>query len=83
MESAELFTKLVDLAQSFGIWIVFMYLYISEKRAHEQTRLEYRQDLREIAGLRQNLQRTQYYVEQARKFPREPEMHDFPEQHHG
>lgn len=77
MESVDLFTKLVDLAQSFGIWIVFMYLYISEKRAHEQTRMEYRQDLREIAGLRQNLQRTQYYVDQAKQFPREGEMRQF------
>lgn len=76
MENAELFKTLVDLAQSFGIWIVFMYLYISEKRAHEQTRREYRDDLREIAGLRQNLQRTQTYANEYRQIPQNSEMKD-------
>lgn len=78
METNELIKNLLDLVQSFGIWIVFMYLYINEKKAHEQTRVEYRQDLREIAGLRQNLQRTQYFVDQAKQVPRQSEMQDFP-----
>lgn len=43
--------QIADLVQSFGIWLLFAWLYITEKQAHEATRREYRADLRLWAGL--------------------------------
>lgn len=45
---------LVNAVQSVGLWAVFLYLYLSEKRAHELTRESYRRDLREVAGFTSN-----------------------------
>lgn len=44
-------SQIADLVQSFGIWILFAWLYITEKRAHEVTRDQYRDDLRRLAGM--------------------------------
>lgn len=55
MESSETITQILNLVQSAGMWVVFLYLYISEKKAHNETRKDYRNDLREVSGLRQNL----------------------------
>lgn len=33
-----------------GIWIVFAYLFIDERKRHENTREAYRDDLRATAG---------------------------------
>jgi len=41
-----------ELIQSTGVWAIFMYLYLSEKKMHELTRIAYRNDLREVAELR-------------------------------
>jgi len=57
---------LLDLIQQFGIWIIFAYLYVQERRDHGLTRqrLEtelsaaraaHMADIREIAGMRQSL----------------------------
>lgn len=47
--------QIIDLIQQLGIWIIFAWLYLQEKQAHQATREQYRDDLREIASLRQNL----------------------------
>ena len=49
------FSIIIELVQSVGMWAIFAYLYVAEKRAHEKTRYEYRNDLREVAGLRARL----------------------------
>jgi hypothetical protein len=33
-----------------GFWVVFAYLFINERKAHERTREAYRDDLRSAAG---------------------------------
>ncbi len=48
---AELIDVLSGLVSSVGMWAVFAYLYINEKRAHELTRNRYYDDLRTIAGM--------------------------------
>lgn len=60
MTEIEMVTTVLDLIQSFGFWIVFFWLYYSEKKSHEDTRKQYRNDLREVAGFNANisLQRT-------------------------
>ena len=52
----------IDLVQSLGMWAIFAWLYVREKDAHKETRKEYRDDLREIAGIRQTLTNTQRSV---------------------
>lgn len=53
---------------SLGLWAVFLYLYIDERKAHAKTRIEmtlkidriyvdHMNDLKEIAGLRAHLNR--------------------------
>ena len=49
------FGLLVDLIREFGLWLVFAYLYTSEKKAHNETRSAYFEDLRDIAGVRPQL----------------------------
>ena len=48
----------MDIVQSVGMWAIFAWLYIKEKDAHKMTRKEYRDDLREVAGIRQSLAKT-------------------------
>lgn len=50
--------QVVDLLAQFGQWAVFLWLFLRELRAHEQTRREHLADLREIAGMRANLSQT-------------------------
>jgi len=57
MTEIDTFKTIIDLIQSFGIWIVFFWLYYNEKRAHEETRQQYRNDLREVAGFHANTTR--------------------------
>jgi len=47
----------MDIIQSVGVSGAVLFLYISEKRAHEETRRQYRADLREIAGFQSNVAR--------------------------
>jgi hypothetical protein len=55
-------TQIANLIQDFGIWILFAWLYVQEKKAHNDTRVQYREDLREIAGMRQSMTRVQQSV---------------------
>lgn len=45
-------TQVMELAGNLGFSVVFLWLFVREMRFHEETRREYRKDLREIAGLR-------------------------------
>jgi hypothetical protein len=45
-------SMLMDLVQTFGTWAIFLYLFVQERRAHDETRREYRDDLRNIAGMK-------------------------------
>lgn len=46
------FSIIVDMVQTFGTWAIFLYLFVQERASHERTREDYRNDLRDIAGLR-------------------------------
>lgn len=50
MES-EIVTVITDLFSSVGMWAVFAYLFVQERKAHDKTRRQHNEDLREIAGL--------------------------------
>lgn len=63
------FQQILDVVQSFGVWAIFAFLYWEEKKAHAATRLRYYEDLREIAGLRRNIDRVHTY---------NPDQHTFP-----
>lgn len=65
------FSFLIDLIDRLGViavlaWMVYQCKqdYRSEKELHNQTRREYREDLREIAGMRQSLLQVQNQVRQ-------------------
>jgi len=49
------FNTLMQLVQSVGMWAVFAYLYIQERKAHDDTRRLWLDDLRDIAGLKRSL----------------------------
>ncbi len=53
---------------------MFAWLYIQEKKAHQLTHEQYRDDLRAIVNLRSNLNRVQFYVRDAQTFPTTSEM---------
>lgn len=44
-----------DLTRSVGMWAVFAWLFVQERKAHQETRRLHNDDLREIAGLRHSL----------------------------
>lgn len=62
MDDMQLISQIGNLVQGIGMWAIFAWLYIREKEAHRDTRKEYREDLREIAGIRQSLSKTQAHV---------------------
>lgn len=79
------FSQITGFVQDVGIWVLFAWLYVQEKKAHEASRQRYdiqlqelrmrhTDDLREIAGLRQNLNRVQTYVRDAQTVPSNSEM---------
>ena len=49
------FSVLVDLVQTFGTWMIFLYLFLKEREAHERTRTQHMIDLRDIAGISDRL----------------------------
>jgi hypothetical protein len=53
---------IIDLARELGGYIVFLALFLRERQDHNQTREDYRNDLREVAGMRRNLDRVQQIV---------------------
>lgn len=50
MES-EVVSVLSELISTVGMWAVFAYLYIQERKEHNKTRKMWNEDLRDIAGL--------------------------------
>jgi hypothetical protein len=44
------FSILVDLLQTFGTWMIFLYLFLKERESHERTRAQHLEDLRDVAG---------------------------------
>ena len=42
---------ITQLFSSVGMWAVFAYLFIQERKSHDATRRVHNEDLREIAGL--------------------------------
>lgn len=58
--------SILDIVQQFGIWVIFAWLYVTEKRDHAETRRRAEQelkearqahmsDIRDIAGLQRSL----------------------------
>ena len=47
----DIVSVLSDLVSNVGMWGVFAFLYISERKAHDKTRRHWNEDLREVAGL--------------------------------
>ena len=47
----EIVMIITDLFSSVGMWAVFAYLFIQERKSHDATRRQHNEDLREIAGL--------------------------------
>lgn len=66
METLDI-TQVINIVQDFGVWIIFAWFYVQEKKSHAHTREQYREDLREIANLRQNIGRVQTYVNESKK----------------
>jgi hypothetical protein len=49
------FGVLVDLVQSVGTWMIFLYLFLKERESHDRTRSQHLVDLRDIAGMSDRL----------------------------
>ena len=58
-------TQIVDILSQLGYSALFLWLFIKEMRAHEQTRREHLEDLRDIAGMRSNLSQPRQQSEPA------------------
>jgi len=52
-------TVIVDLIREFGLWLVFAWLFVNERKSHDSTRMSYFEDLRDIAGVKPNLRRNE------------------------
>jgi len=55
MENQLEIQDLIDIVGNVGDWIVFAYLFISERKAHRRTIERWNDDLRDIAGLNARL----------------------------
>lgn len=51
------FASLIALLREFGLWLIFAWLFINERRAHDETRFKYFEDLRDLAGINTKLAR--------------------------
>lgn len=49
--NADAIGQILSMVSQFGWAAVFLYLYVNEKKSHEETRRLYRDDLRDMAGL--------------------------------
>lgn len=49
------FDTLMAVIQNFGMWGIFGWLYLLERKAHEETRKLWIDDLRDIAFLKRSL----------------------------
>jgi len=50
--------RALEIVSQFGSTALFLWLFLREMVAHERTRQQYLEDLREIAGMRANLSQT-------------------------
>ncbi len=48
-------TEIIEIFNTVGMWAVFALLFYQERKAHENTRRLWVEDLRDIAGLKQTL----------------------------
>lgn len=48
-------TELMEVFNTVGMWAVFAFLFVQERKAHENTRKLWVDDLRDVAGLKQHL----------------------------
>lgn len=51
------FAIVIDLLREFGLWLVFAWLFVNERKSHDATRMSYFEDLRDLAGVKQSLNR--------------------------
>lgn len=49
--------QVVEILQTFGMWLIGFALFFNERKSHDETRSRYNTDLREIAGMSPRLQR--------------------------
>ena len=49
--------QLLAAVSQVGQYLIFLYLYLAERKAHEVTRADYRDDLRGWAGIQDNAKR--------------------------
>lgn len=49
------FSILVDVFYKLGTWAIFAWLYIQERNAHNLTRAQHLQDLRDLIGFSDRL----------------------------
>jgi len=52
---SEEFAMIIDVVREFGLWMVFAWLFVQERRAHDATRHAYFEDLRDLAGVKPQL----------------------------
>lgn len=68
------FENILSMVNGFGLWAVFLYLYLDERKQHLRTRedgaeklariqADHMADLKEIAGMRRDLARVGSIVE--------------------
>jgi hypothetical protein len=58
MDASDPILQLTAIIQDVGIWAVFMYLFINERTSHTATIDRHIDDLREIAGMKTRLEKT-------------------------
>jgi len=54
MNEKEFINMVSSILREFGLWAIFAWLYIQEKKAHNATKRHYIEDLREQAGYKSN-----------------------------
>jgi hypothetical protein len=57
MTEYEALSQIASLAQQFGLWVLFAWLFANERSSHQETRQKWIDDLREISGLKPTLRR--------------------------
>ena len=51
MAESDAVSIFMEVFSSVGMWAVFAYLFVQERKSHDLTRRQHNEDLREIAGL--------------------------------
>lgn len=74
MTEVDLLTAITSVIQDVGIWAVFLYLFLDERKEHRLTQTRHQADLREVAGMRSRLERVQTTVALMKDTPTENEL---------